>query len=296
MAKRTSSPSDKVRSTATAEQGLEGEDIKNTLETKRNAAPPPAPVPADASVSSERDDREIRVGNRKINLKPAKLGKRILDVLPDLPYIRDRVYSPNLRALPGSIFPSIAFPIRDQGLSSSCTGFALAHIIDVLTHRETLATRPVRASARILYEMAKMRDSLELTDTVAAAGLPGYGRSLLYLGSRAYEDQPNTPLAGIEIFSDRLPRSDLLKIDRSESSTTGSTTHGGFDNDPATMTTIMSRIEGRKLLRPPTEDELVGYSPKSAKRANRRDYDGRSNDREYHQCRHGKCICEQFAQ
>lgn len=105
----------------------------------------------------------------------------------------------------------------------------------------------------------QMRDSLEQSDTVAAAGLPSYGRSLLYLVSRAYEDQPNTPLAGMDIFSDRLPQSDLLKIDRAESSTTRSTTHGGFDNDAATMTTIMSRIARGKLSKPPTEEELVGY-------------------------------------
>ncbi|AUX78339.1 peptidase C1 family protein (plasmid) [Sinorhizobium fredii] len=105
----------------------------------------------------------------------------------------------------------------------------------------------------------QMRDSLELADTVAAAGLPGYGRSLLYLVSRAYEDKPNMPLAGMEKFSSQLPRSDLLEIDRSKSATTESTTHGGFDNDAATMTTIMARITGSKLRKPPMEEELVGY-------------------------------------
>jgi len=157
MAKRPSSPSDEARTEATAEQGFEREDIKKALETKRTVAPPET-EPADAPVPGKRDDREIRIANRKISLKPAKLGRRILDVLPDLPDIRDRIYSPSLQALPDSIYPSIAFPIRDQGPSSSCTGFALAHVIDVLTHRETLATRPVRVSARLLYEMAKRND------------------------------------------------------------------------------------------------------------------------------------------
>ncbi|MDE3819721.1 C1 family peptidase [Sinorhizobium meliloti] len=157
MAKRPSSPFDKARTEATAEQGFEREEIKDALEAKRPLTPA-EPEPADAPVPSERDDQEIRIANRRISLKPAKLGKRILDVLPDLPDIRDRIYSPSLQALPGSIYPSIAFPIRDQGLSSSCTGFALAHVIDVLTHRETIATRPVRVSARMLYEMAKRND------------------------------------------------------------------------------------------------------------------------------------------
>ncbi|MFA1626950.1 C1 family peptidase [Rhizobium mongolense] len=157
MVKHASAPSTKSPIKPMAEQGLEREDIKETLETKQTVSLL-EPEPADAPVSSEREHREIRIANRKISLKPVKLGNRILDVLPDLPDIRDRFYSPSLRALPGSIYPSIAFPVRDQGPSSSCTGFALAHVIDVLTHRETLATRPVRVSARMLYEMAKRND------------------------------------------------------------------------------------------------------------------------------------------
>lgn len=157
MARRASAPSTKARIDSTAEQGFEREDIKETLEAKRTI-PPSEPEPADTPVHKECDDREIRIANRRISLKPVKLGKRTLNVLPDLPDIRDRFYSPSLRALPGSIYPSIAFPVRDQGPSSSCTGFALAHAIDVLTHRETLATRPVRVSARMLYEMAKRND------------------------------------------------------------------------------------------------------------------------------------------
>ena len=42
-----------------------------------------------------------------------------------------------------------------------------------------------------LYNLS---DELEQDDKVGLGGLPGYGRSLLYLVSRAYEDSPNTPL------------------------------------------------------------------------------------------------------
>jgi hypothetical protein len=157
MTKRTSASSTSARTEPTAEQGFEREDVKETLKMKRKVAPSESES-VDALVLTGRNGGEIRIANRKIGLEPVKLGKRILDVLPDLPDIRDRFYSPSLRALPGSIYPSIAFPVRDQGPSSSCTGFALAHVIDVLTHRETLATRPVRVSARMLYEMAKRND------------------------------------------------------------------------------------------------------------------------------------------
>jgi hypothetical protein len=40
---------------------------------------------------------------------------------------------------------------------------------------------------------------------------------------------------------------------------TASETHGRFDNDPATLTTVMSYILGKKTPFPPTEDELTGY-------------------------------------
>ncbi|MQX92080.1 hypothetical protein [Sinorhizobium meliloti] len=90
MAKRPSAPSTKARIDPTAEQGFEREDIEKTLETNRTVTPP-EPEPTDAPVSSERDDRKIRIANRKISLKPVKFGKHIHDVLPDLPDIREPV-------------------------------------------------------------------------------------------------------------------------------------------------------------------------------------------------------------
>src|SRR5690349_12763829 len=65
---------------------------------------------------------------------------------------------PHLRALRPSIFPAIAFSVRDQGNASSCTGHALAQVIDSLIHREVLAESPRRVSARMLYKMAKRND------------------------------------------------------------------------------------------------------------------------------------------
>jgi hypothetical protein len=101
---------------------------------------------------------------------------------------------------------------------------------------------------------------LEAADTVGVSGLPSYGRSLLYLVSRAYEDNPNTPLAGMEIYKGALPNSaQKLEIDYSRSAETASTSHGGFDNDAATLSTIMLRILGHPAEKPPTKDELTGY-------------------------------------
>jgi hypothetical protein len=88
MAKRAYTPSSKASKEPTAEQGFEKEDIKETLETERIIARW-EPETADTRLSSKPDDRENRILNGKISLKPAKLGKHILDVLPDLPDIRD---------------------------------------------------------------------------------------------------------------------------------------------------------------------------------------------------------------
>ena len=115
-------------------------------------------IPADAAAASRSSSTKVRIGNREFDTLPKSLGGRTLDILPDLPDIRDRIYQPHLRALEPSIFPRIAFPVRDQGSTSSCTGHALAHVIDCLIHRETLTGQPMRASARMLYEMAKRND------------------------------------------------------------------------------------------------------------------------------------------
>lgn len=87
-----------------------------------------------------------------------ELGEYTLDILPDLPDIRDRVYQPHLRALHAAIYPRVSFPVRNQGADASCTGFSLAHVIDHLRFREVGADNPRPVSARMLYEMAKRND------------------------------------------------------------------------------------------------------------------------------------------
>jgi hypothetical protein len=107
-----------------------------------------------------------------------------------------------------------------------------------------------------------LTDKLELEDTVSANLflLPSYSHSLLYLVSRAYEEQPGTSLAGMQLFVKGMPTAAKLAIAYSEpSKMTASRTHGGFDNDALTLTTIMSRILGQKVPVPPTDDELAGY-------------------------------------
>ena len=115
-------------------------------------------IPTDATVIPGSGPGVIRVGNRVFSDRPKTLGTRKLDILPDMPDIRDRFYLPHLRPLQQTIVPRIAFSLRDQGHSSSCTGYSLAHVIDILRFRDNSVENPQRVSARMLYEMAKRND------------------------------------------------------------------------------------------------------------------------------------------
>jgi hypothetical protein len=115
-------------------------------------------IPTDAIGRSAGVGNAIRISNRAFAARPSKLGKHTLDILPDMPDIRDRIYQPHLRALEPGIYPRVAFPVRNQGEDSSCTGYSLAHVVDFLLFREISADSPRRVSARMLYEMAKRND------------------------------------------------------------------------------------------------------------------------------------------
>jgi hypothetical protein len=103
-----------------------------------------------------------------------------------------------------------------------------------------------------------LTDKLERDDTVFA-----YQKSLLYLISNAFESERGTPLLGMEVFSRTLELPDKVTIDYAteDSAVTESRTHGGFDNDFATMNTVLKRILGKaapegKRFKP---HELEGY-------------------------------------
>ena len=53
------------------------------------------------------------------------------------------------------------------------------------------------------------------------------------------------PLAGMAIFKQNMPRLDNLDIVYSGDKRCESETHGGFDNDPATMNDILRTVTGR---------------------------------------------------
>ena len=93
-----------------------------------------------------------------------RLGDRVLNVLADATDLRDRIYEPALLDLALSMDPPgpDISPILDQGHEGACTGFALASAITLMNKQRHLRLTPPSdappASARMLYEMAKIND------------------------------------------------------------------------------------------------------------------------------------------
>ena len=85
-------------------------------------------------------------------------------------------------------------------------------------------------------------DELERQD-----GFAGYGRSLLYLISNGLEGGRRVPLAGMERFWGAGSTGWTTVVSSPGSPDSRAATHGGFDNDAATMNSILSRICGRPL-------------------------------------------------
>ena len=90
----------------------------------------------------------------------------------------------------------------------------------------------------VIYNLT---DRIEREDTVGAI----YRKSLLYLVSNAFEDKPQTPILGLERVAARLAgraKMKLLLADGTPNNITESRTHGGFDEDSATLNHVLNRI------------------------------------------------------
>ena len=102
-----------------------------------------------------------------------KFDGNILNVRPDPPDFRDRVYQSSLQEIKSYLIPELDPPtitgevsysngvaVRDQGSEGSCTGQALAAVIDFQNKKRKLdgADVPNNVSARMLYEEAREYD------------------------------------------------------------------------------------------------------------------------------------------
>jgi hypothetical protein len=129
-----------------------------------------------------------------------------LNVRPDPIDFRDRVYQPGLLALASTLDPPAELartPVREQGFLGSCTGMALATVIDVLQRRRVALARrkearqdpqdPPPVSARMLYEMGRAFDE-HSNDGLGGSSLRGVIRGFFHNGVCREIDQLDDPL------------------------------------------------------------------------------------------------------
>jgi hypothetical protein len=160
----------------------------------------------------------------------------------------------------GSIFAAHAMPLLvDCGVRFATLQF-MAPAMTVELFKATMM--PLVAARRCpLSQIYILSDEGERDDTVGP-----YGKSLLYLVSNAFEGQRATPLLGMQRFLAPQGGADgeavvdpdvrALVADRLVIAGAGgaaasfpfsrSEMHGGFDNDPATMNSLMWCILGKK--------------------------------------------------
>ena len=107
---------------------------------------------------------------------------------------------------------------------------------------------PVFRSRKInRYNQFELADKFELDDPTCRPIL-GYDNSLLYLVSQSFEGEKKVPILGMEKYFTKvmadgeLPRS-RVKVFTSPGPDSQSTTHGGFDDDPTTMNSIINLIK-----------------------------------------------------
>ncbi len=108
--------------------------------------------------------RSLRENGRK---PKGKMAGYQVDVIPDPPDLRDRLYEPSLLDLKSKLFPPDGLQILDQGREGACTGFGLAAVINLLNaprRRAGANELPRSVSPRMLYQMAKLHDEWEGTD------------------------------------------------------------------------------------------------------------------------------------
>jgi hypothetical protein len=178
----------------------------------------------------------------------------------------------------GTIVHSYAAALLcEQGWTVDSMNF-LAAAVRADVFKQTVAPR-LRDGGVKRYNQFHLTDDVEKKDPTVRP-LLGYSRSLLYLVSESFEGGKRTPIVGMEkYFSELIARDPLphVRIEAAPSSATGSTTHGGFDDDAATMASVIDLIKttggapaGRAGRQGRARTRTTGRTAKSRKRQARR--------------------------
>jgi hypothetical protein len=162
----------------------------------------------------------------------------------------------------GSIYFSYALPhlleLQQSGIAFSSVNFMAPAVTADLFKKMVMNTIQPKTCPQ--PSMFILSNTGELDDTVGP-----YGKSLLYLVSNAFEGERGVPILGMELFLDNDPQLKSLFAGNLSSghpalviagkhpnssnlseeekfSISESESHGGFDNDPATLHSILRRI------------------------------------------------------
>ena len=150
-------------------------------------------------------------------------------------------------------------PLRVHLVGHSAGSIVLAALIDRLAAREwafesvTLLAPALSVASfeeRVVpwMEAGRVRrlrqfhlaDAMEQRDGTARAAL-GYGRSLLYLVSEAFEGGRSTPILGLERdFPARLRKRGNIRVHVAPGPTSSATSHGAFDDDALTVASVIA--------------------------------------------------------
>ena len=201
-------------------------------EMKHGARLPFAKVKADGSDVLSRLIGTISNLNRKVGFHVA--GHSTGAILQG--YLLDRAVK---------LFPELSF--------NSCTLLAPAATNKLFNKLYKPLLEDSKINDLVIYNLT---DKLEKDDNVVEV----YRKSLLYLVSRAFEEEENTTILGMQKYNRQLDVDDLpVEFIYSKGGQSGrsiSKSHGGFDNDPFTLNDMLKRILGTDPVRPFTEKDL----------------------------------------
>lgn len=149
----------------------------------------------------------------------------------------------------GSIFHSHLLPVAfETGVLKFETVTFLAPAVRIDTFRQQVLPHANRIGTFAIFTMT---ESAELDDTC----LNVYGKSLLHLVSASFEQNPQTPILGLQrdIRADAAVKGlldgaggELILTPNNNSGprASGADSHGGFNDDPRTMESVLLRVTG----------------------------------------------------
>ena len=147
-----------------------------------------------------------------------------------------------------------AVGIKAKVRISSATLLAPAATVDFYEdHYEPLINAPANQFGIDKLNIQCLNEKYEKDDTVGP-----YRKSLLYLVSRAFEEDKKEPILGMEVHHKKIKSHERLSLIYSsvDSKVSNSETHGGFDNDEQSMNSVLESVLAEKPKRPFTQDDL----------------------------------------